>query len=487
MDFYSFEYAIFLSVAAILLFRVAPRFNWAVILAASIYFYASLEPAHLVFLGAMTLSTYLSGRKMAEAASQRVRKKWCAYNCVFVLGLLFLCKYLAFFFAALEDTAHLLGFTLQVPQAGMPLPVGISFYAFLAVSYSVDLYRRNIEAELHLGRFACHVAFFPKILAGPIERAKNLLPQLHDVQRFDWARTTNGLKLIVWGIFKKVVVADRLARFVDTVYQHPEDHSGLTIAIAIVFYSFQIYYDFSGYTDIAIGSSQVLGFRLMDNFDRPYSALSVGEFWRRWHISLSTWLRDYLYVPLGGNRVGRLRRSLNVLIVFFVCGLWHGANWTFVVWGLLHGIYIAGGALTAPIRQRIASAVGVASLPGLRRAIRVGLTFTLVALAWVFFRATSVTQALSVLGGLFSGWTGLAAPGGLEKAVFFGLPKLELFVALGALLFSWLFHRLESHDRMRAMLAARPLALRWTVYYVLILAVLVLAAPGSESFIYFQF
>jgi D-alanyl-lipoteichoic acid acyltransferase DltB (MBOAT superfamily) len=344
-----------------------------------------------------------------------------------------------------------------------------------------------VPPEKHLGVFALYVAFFPKLLAGPIERAKQFLSQLHENHPWDWPQATNGFKLIVWGLFKKVVVADRLAVFVEIVFNNPTVHEGPSLALAMVLYSFQIYCDFSGYTDVAIGISQVFGFKLMDNFDRPYTARSVAEFWRRWHISLSTWLRDYLYIPLGGNRVTPARLYKNLMVVFLICGLWHGANWTFVGWGLIHGFYLIVGLASMDIRSKITRALGLDRIPAFHRGLQVFTTFILVSLAWVFFRADSLYDAVYIVTHLHTGWTDIFAGNKLGALIFLGRPKSQLIIALSSLVFVSFIHFIETHDNMRHMLSTKPISLRWAVYYIMMVAVLLLSAPGSQKFIYFQF
>jgi D-alanyl-lipoteichoic acid acyltransferase DltB (MBOAT superfamily) len=292
---------------------------------------------------------------------------------------------------------------------------------------------------------------------------------------------------MAWGLFKKVVVADRLAVFVDIVFNNPAHHDGPSLALAMFLYSFQIYCDFSGYTDIAIGISQVFGLKLMDNFDRPYTARSVAEFWRRWHISLSTWLRDYLYIPLGGNRAARARLYINILIVFLVCGLWHGANWTFVEWGLIHGFFLVFGLFSRDFRSRIANSVGLDRVPALHKGIQILTTFVLVTLAWVFFRADSLFDAVYIVTHLHTGWADIFTGNKLNSMIFFGRPKSDFIIALSSLIFVWTIHFLETHGNMRHMLSDKPIIIRWPAYYIIVISVLLLCAPGSQKFIYFQF
>jgi D-alanyl-lipoteichoic acid acyltransferase DltB (MBOAT superfamily) len=324
-------------------------------------------------------------------------------------------------------------------------------------------------------------------LAGPIERAKHFLSQLHESHQWDWALATNGFKLMAWGLFKKVVVADRLAVFVDAIFNNPAQYEGPSLALAVFLYSFQIYCDFSGYTDIAIGISQVLGLRLMDNFDRPYTAHSVAEFWRRWHISLSTWLRDYLYIPLGGNRARGARLYRNLMVVFLICGLWHGANWTFVEWGLIHGFYLVFGLFTRKIRSRIVHSVGLDRIPLLHKGIQVAFTFILVSLAWIFFRADSLFDAVFIITHLHTGWIDILSGNRFDSIIFLGKPHRDFLIAISSLLFVWLIHYLEPHGNMRHMFSDKPIIFRWPAYYIIVAAVLLLSAQGSEKFIYFQF
>jgi D-alanyl-lipoteichoic acid acyltransferase DltB (MBOAT superfamily) len=355
------------------------------------------------------------------------------------------------------------------------------------VSYLVDVYRGTKTPEKHLGFFALYTAFFPKLLAGPIERAKQLLDQFHDRPRVDWNLATNGFKLMTWGLFKKVVIADRLASFVDIVYNDPTKYEGITLTMVVIFYSFQIYCDFSGYCDIAIGISQVFGYRLADNFNRPYTARSVAEFWRRWHISLSTWLRDYLYIPLGGNRVIPARLYVNLMLVFLICGLWHGPNWTFVEWGLIHGLYLVFGLASRSLRARLTHAVGLDRMPTIHRWFQILVTFILVSLAWIFFRADSLNDGIYIISHLHTGWQKVFNWNALGPVILISKQKTDLILAVCGILSLGLMHAVEKHENMRMMFGEKPLWLRWTFYYAMATGVLLLSAPSSQKFIYFQF
>ena len=298
-------------------------------------------------------------------------------------------KYFNFVNESLADFLQIFSIQFSPHVLKVLLPVGISFYTFQTLSYTIDVYRGKIKPEKHLGIFAVDVSFFPPLVAGPIERASNLMPQFFEKYDFNYERVTNGLKLILWGFFKKIVVADGLAVFVDQVYGSTASFSGPALILATVFFSFQIYCDFSGYSDIAIGSAQVMGYKLMDNFKAPYSARSIAEFWQRWHISLYSWFKDYLYIPLGGNRSGKIKTYRNLMIIFIISGLWHGANWTYIIWGALHGFYLVVSKITEKTRQTIINYSKINKLPFIYGLFQMGIVFLLVCFAWIFFRANS--------------------------------------------------------------------------------------------------
>ncbi len=487
MNFYSNEFFLFFLITAGLFFRLPGKYQWIVLLAASFYFYGSFGFQFLPFILVSTVIGYFSCIKIGTEESQQRRKRYLLLNILANCAILLFFKYANFFGTTLNDVAHFFGWTVTVPHLNLFLPLGISFYTFSIISSSIDIYRHQTEPERHLGKYALFVAFFPRVLAGPIERARQFLPQLSATQSFDWARITFGLKLVVWGFFKKIVIADRLALFVDPVFANPSGYDGLSLTMASLFYTCQLYADFSGYTDIAIGCSHILGFTIADNFNRPYGATSVGDFWRRWHMSFSFWLRDYLYIPLGGNRTSKARYYFNILIVFFVCGLWHGANWTFVIWGLLHGIYLCISRLSEKTRGSAAERFGLTRFPALHRRLKVLITYLLVAFAWIFFRAASVSDAWYVVSHLHRDWPALTDIQALSSSLFLGRPTIDLFLALGAIGFFYLFHRINDHATIRTMFAGRPPWLRWSFYYILVLSILLIGVYGSDKFIYFQF
>jgi D-alanyl-lipoteichoic acid acyltransferase DltB (MBOAT superfamily) len=487
MELYSLSFFIFLFLVIALYYLTPQRFRWIVLLGASYYFYGTFKIHYVLLLAFSTLVAYFTALAMEKQPERSGRRRYLLLSLMCNLGLLFVFKYFNFFSSSLiyilsaNDIFHR-GYLLR-----LAVPVGISFYIFQVVSYSIDVYRGDKTAERHLGLFALYVAFFPRLLAGPIERAKQFLSQLHEGHRWDWEMATNGFKLMVWGLFKKVVVADRIAAFVDVVFNNPAQYEGPTLAFSLFLYSFQIYCDFSGYTDIAIGISQVFGLKLIDNFDRPYTSRSIAEFWRRWHISLSTWLRDYLYIPLGGNRVSRARLYVNLVAVFLICGLWHGANSTFIVWGLIHGLYLVFGLFTRSARSAVTRSVGIDRIPVLHKGMQITITFILVTIAWAFFRADSVPDAVYMITHLHTGWSAIFTRSAVDTLAFLGKPKSDFVIVISSLVFVWFIHLLESHSAMRHMFSEKPGIFRWPVYYILIAAVLLLCAPGSQKFIYFQF
>lgn len=477
MLFNSSEFAIFFPMVTAAFFLLPHRFRWPFLLAASYYFYMCWKPGYIVLILITTGVDYATGLLIGGAGTQRARRRYLVASLTTNLALLGFFKYYGFFNDILRDTLAMAGIDLGLPPSPFLLPVGISFYTFQSLSYIFEVYRGRQVPERHFGRFALYVAFYPQLVAGPIERPQNLLPQFSRVHAFDYDRVTNGLKMMAWGMFKKVVVADRLAQFVDEIYAAPAEHGGHALSIATVFFAFQIFCDFSGYSDIAVGAANVMGFDLMKNFRRPYFASSVADFWRRWHISLSSWFRDYVYIPLGGSRVGRTRWCANILIVFLASGLWHGADWKFVAWGALHGLYIVSGRILQPARNRIASLTGLNRMPMLKQAFSMLFTFCLVCYAWIFFRANSMSDALYISSHLFSGWS--------QGADIFSQPDFTLSISLIALL---LFGQMiSSHEDIFVRLSRRPILIRWAAYAALIWCIVILGVFRHKEFIYFTF
>lgn len=483
MLFNSFEFAIFFPLVVIGYFLLPPRFRWAFLLGASYYFYMCWKAEYLVLIVISTLIDYVAGLRMGKTTVRSRRKKYLLLSLVANLGILFTFKYANFFSESLRVALNQFNIFYDMPMFDLLLPVGISFYTFQSMSYTIDVYRGEQQPERHLGKFALYVAFFPQLVAGPIERSLRLLPQFDRVFKFDYERVVSGLRLMLWGFFKKLVIADRLAIYVNEAYNHPAEYQGLTLLLATYFFAIQIYCDFSGYSDIAIGAARVMGYDLMTNFRQPYFSKSISEFWRRWHISLSTWFRDYLYIPLGGNRVGKQRWYFNLFAVFVISGLWHGANWTFVVWGALHGGYLIFAIVTADWRQKLAHWSGLAKRPALHNLLRTLITFHLVLFAWIFFRANSLSEAFMIIGNMAALDFSLESLKSLNIALGWG----ELLVAIGSILFLELAHLLQSRGKVHSWITARPAALRWSVYYLLLLAIAFFGVFNHSEFIYFQF
>jgi D-alanyl-lipoteichoic acid acyltransferase DltB (MBOAT superfamily) len=426
---------------------------------------------------------------MEKQVSILKRKKYLLLSLFSNLGLLFTFKYFNFFNNSIEVIFSQFNLFYDSPTFQLLLPVGISFYTFQTLSYSIDVYRGERKAEHHLGYFALYVSFFPQLVAGPIERSTRLLPQFFKKHEFNAQRISDGLKLMLWGFFKKVVIADRLAVLVNQVYNNSNSYDGAPLLLATYFFAFQIYCDFSGYSDIAIGAAQVLGFNLMDNFNRPYYAKSISEFWKRWHISLSTWFRDYLYIPLGGNRVVKWKWYVNLFITFLVSGLWHGANWTFVIWGGIHGFYLVSAIWTKIFVGKIYKFFRLHKGTWSRKIIDVFITFHLVLFAWVFFRANSLDDAFFILDQIIS----------IDLLSFFkqlltlnfdadlGLTRYEILIAILSVFVMEIIHLFQRHNKMRTFLSSKPRYVRWFVYYFLIFFILLFGEFNLTEFIYFQF
>jgi alginate O-acetyltransferase complex protein AlgI len=395
-------------------------------------------------------------------------------------AVLFVFKYFYFVVNNAIWLTGIFGWRLTGPSINIILPIGLSFHTFQSLSYVIEVYRRRQKAEHNFLVYATYVMFFPQLVAGPIERPQNLLHQFYERHEFDYLRITSGLKRMAWGFFKKLVVADRLALYVNDVYANPQAHNGLQLSIATVFFAYQIYCDFSGYSDIAIGSARVLGFRLMENFRSPYHSGSVAEFWQRWHISLSTWFRDYIYIPLGGNRTTHRRWLANLLITFTISGLWHGANWTYVIWGFVNGVYLICGIELRQIRERLWAVLGLSHNHILRVGVSTVTLFLLTCAAWVVFRARSAGDAAYILSHFWRAWdSGSIAT---EQFLLRQMPVAVLsIVALEAV------ELLHHHVSLTGLLSQQPMVLRWSAYTAFIVGVVLFGVHQQSQFIYFQF
>lgn len=494
MLFNSLEFIVFFPVVTLVYFLIPHKIRYIWLLLASYFFYMCWNPSYALLMLTSTVVTYASGYAIKAGEkrnSVKIKKLSVALSFTINIAILFFFKYFNFLIETINSVIRSTGYELVTPGFDLLLPVGISFYTFQALSYTMDVYRNDVEHEKNFLKYALFVSFFPQLVAGPIERSSNLIHQISERHYFDTKRVARGLMLMLWGFFQKLVIADRAAYFVNTVYNNPTapESSGLAVFFATILFAFQIYCDFSSYTDIARGAAEVMGFSLMKNFETPYFSQSVSEFWRRWHISLSTWFRDYLYIPLGGNRKGKVRKYINLLIVFLVSGLWHGANWTFVIWGGLNGIYQVAGELSSPLRKKVSQKLN--NKPNFSSMfLKMIVTFCLVGFSWIFFRANSLSDAFTLIGNMFSEFNpwiitdGTLFSLGLDSADMFVL-LMSLFVLLGVSLAK--YNKIE----IRQCICNQGIWFRYTVYLAAVFAVLIFGIYGSNynssQFIYFQF
>ncbi len=491
MLFNSIEFLIFFTIVVPLYFLLPQRYTWALLLLSSYTFYMFWKPAYIVLIILSTIVDYFAAILMDRETEKSKRKKFLLLSLATNLGLLFLFKYFNFFNITLARSINLFGLNLSPLNLDVLLPVGISFYTFQTLSYTIDVYRGITPVERHFGIFALYVSFFPQLVAGPIERSQHLLPQFKEIHKFDYQRIRDGLILMLWGFVKKVVIADRLAAFVDIAYRDPSAHSGWIMIYATVFFAFQIYCDFSGYSDIAIGAAKVLGFDLMKNFERPYFSKSIREFWQRWHISLSTWFKDYVYIPLGGSRVKLTRGLINLMLTFTISGLWHGASWTFIIWGMLHGFYLTFERLTMNLKVRLLSRFSINPESVVLRILGVVYTFTLVNIGWVFFRSGSLSNARAVFASLSN--LGTMFESGLvfhQSFYELGLNQSEFYFAIYSILALVLIEFLQRKMSILEWIKSRPILIRWAVYYGMIIIILIFGVYGNydqTQFIYFTF
>jgi alginate O-acetyltransferase complex protein AlgI len=479
MLFNSLQFAIFFPILTGVFYLLARRWRVRWLLATSCVFYMAFIPAYILVLFTTILIDYFAGI-FIETSEGRSKTVWLWVSIVSTCTVLFVFKYFDFFTGSFVGVAGLLGWHLPRPALSIILPIGLSFHTFQSLSYVVEVYWGKQKAERDFVVYATYVMFFPQLVAGPIERPQNMLHQFREWHAFHYADVTAGLKRMAWGFFKKMVVADRLALYVNDVYSSPRHHNGLQLTIATFFFAYQIYCDFSGYTDIAIGAAQILGFRLMENFNTPYYALSVSEFWHRWHISLSTWFRDYVYIPMGGSRVSKQRHILNILITFSVSGLWHGANWTYVIWGFLNGVYLVTGWLTRNWRNQFFEAIGLPEQNPVRKVIMWSSTFLLTCTAWVVFRARNMRDAVYVWTHLASGWNFQQI--GTEQFWMRQMP-----VALAAIAVLEIGQLLQGRISLPSFVGKLPLAARWGLYASFVMLVLMFGIYRKTQFIYFQF
>jgi alginate O-acetyltransferase complex protein AlgI len=478
MLFNSIDFAVFLPVVFAIFWMLQRRnlrLQNAFLLIASYVFYGWWDWRFLGLIFLSSMIDYLVGLALQKTQDPRFRKGWLALSLVSNLGMLGFFKYFNFFIDSFETAFQFFGQEVTFSSIHIILPVGISFYTFQTLSYTIDLYRNKLSPTHDIIAFLAYVSFFPQLVAGPIERAQNLLPQFFTRRKFSYPEAVDGLRQIVWGLFKKIVIADQAAVFANDIFNHSADQSGSMLVLGAIFFAFQIYGDFSGYSDIAIGTARLFGFRLMQNFAFPYFSRDIAEFWRRWHISLSTWFRDYVYIPLGGSKGSKLFQIRNTMVIFLVSGFWHGANWTFVVWGFLNALYFLPLLLTSKNRRHLDVAGSHRWFPGWRDGFKILVTFSLTCFAWIFFRANNLEHAFQYIGGIFS-------------SSLFEMPTKLDWYYISTLV---IFLGLEWQGRQQKY-AIEQLGLNWwkplrlAFYYVL--AMFILLQSGEEqTFIYFQF
>lgn len=482
MLFNSLSFAIFLPIVFIVYWALPHKWRWVVLFVSSYYFYMSWNVKYVVLILFTTFISYACAIGLERAEEKRKKKILIVSTMVASLGCLFFFKYFNF---ASESIAGILNcFSLQVHPVTLKLllPVGISFYTFQTLGYVIDVYRGEVKAEKNFGKYATFIAFFPQLVAGPIERTKNLMPQILEEHRFDYEKAAAGLRLMAWGFLKKMVIADTIAASVDTVYDSLRLYKGFPLLVVSILFSIQIYCDFAGYSDIAVGTAKLFGIDLMKNFDSPYFATSVRDFWNRWHISLSSWLRDYVYIPLGGNRVSKARNAWNLIVTFLISGLWHGANWTYVVWGGIHGLAQVAEKFLLQKKKKEQQKPG-----GIRWWTSVLITFVFATFTWVFFRAETIGDAFYVFGNMFQGITNPALYVS-QIDVYLGIDKLTLIgmvLSIGMLLvFDYYSLTVDVLEKLKE----KKTVVRWSVYLIFILFLIFnIPVTSGQEFIYFQF
>jgi alginate O-acetyltransferase complex protein AlgI len=522
MLFNSIDFFIFLPAVVILYFLLPHKWRWVWLLVSSCfffsYFYYSTYVPHknpfyyyiivaLSIVSVIAVDYYIAllieKNKMAGSARTKI---YLFIGIAYTLLLLFIFKYFNFFNGTIAQIAGFLHLNYPVKILNVLIPIGISYYTFHSISYLIEVYRGVQKPERHFGIFSLYILFFPKIVAGPIERPQNLIHQFHEVHTFDYRRTVDGLKLMAWGFFKKIVVADRAAMVANEVFNDPHGYWGIYLIIATLCFIFQVYCDFSGYSDIAVGTAQLMGFKLTDNFRRPYLSTSIPELWRRWHITLISWFRDYVYIPMGGKRVARWRWQYNIMVIFILSGIWHGANWTFIIWAGLNGLYSLASIWTESIRARFVSLIGLTKVPKLHTAIRIVITFLLFTFAGIFFRANTTADGFYIISHLFSGFGDLfkiIAALDYEKlklflviqnkVTFLGFAKpafLPEMITLALTIIAWATIEIiqeNSKRRLRDIISEKPWYIKWALYYLMLFALLFLGVFANQQFIYFKF
>ncbi len=481
MLFNSFNFAIFLPIVFIIYWFFTSnnkKYQNLLLMVASYYFYACWDYRFLFLLIFSTLLDYVTGLQMHYAKNRRIKIFWFWLSILINLGFLGIFKYYNFFAESFSKGLSVFGIETSFIFLDVILPVGISFYTFHGLSYVIDIYKNRIEPEKNFIDYSLFVSFFPLLVAGPIERATHLLPQIKKERKFDYEKASEGMRQILWGLFKKIVIADNCAYFANIIFNNSEDYSGSTLVLGALFFTFQIYGDFSGYSDIALGTAKLFGIDLLKNFSFPYFSRDIAEFWRRWHISLSSWFRDYLYIPLGGSKGGTWMKIRNTFIIFIVSGFWHGANWTFIVWGALNALYFLPLMLLNTNRSNLEIAAQGKILPSFREVINILITFSLTVFAWIFFRSDTISHAFLYVRKMFS-------------LTIFSVPQIELrayfilFIVLIFMLIEW-FGR-EYNYGIGFIKNQKSKYVRYFTYLIIVLSILLLGNFDENEFIYFQF
>ena len=482
MLFNSISFAIFLPIVFILYWfatKESLRRQNILLLISSYFFYACWDWRFMFLLIFSTLLDYFTGIKIYEATDKRKKIFWLWLSIGINLGFLGVFKYYNFFSHSFAHALNLLGFKADLGSLQVILPVGISFYTFHGLSYVIDLYKNRIKPERNFIDYSVFVSFFPLLVAGPIERATHLLPQIHKKRAFNYSKAVDGLRQILWGLFKKIVIADNCAEFANTIFNNSASYSGSTLVLGAIFFTFQIYCDFSGYSDVALGTARLFGIDLLRNFAFPYFSRDIAEFWRRWHISLSSWFKDYLYIPLGGSKGGTWMKIRNTFVIFLVSGFWHGASWTFVVWGLLNALYIMPSIIFNTNRNNLDIVAKGKNFPTVKESLSINITFALTVFAWIFFRAISVKHALNYISTIFSASL-------FTKPQFEGIEKVGplVFLIIVFIMIEWVGREQQYAIANLGTKWYKPV--RWAMYYSIILAIY-LFAGSEQQFIYFQF
>ncbi|MFC4163199.1 MBOAT family O-acyltransferase [Epilithonimonas zeae] len=484
MLFNSINFAIFLPIVFILYWFFTKRnlkIQNKLLLISSYFFYACWDWRFLFLLLFSTLLDYLTGLKMQTSENQKQKKRWFWLSVIINLGFLGIFKYYNFFAESFADIMSNLGWTVSPLMINIILPVGISFYTFHGLSYIIDIYKNRIKAEKSFINYAVFVSFFPLLVAGPIERATHLLPQIKKQRSFDYFQAIDGLRQILWGLFKKIVIADNCAIYANEIFNNYADMNGSSLILGAIFFTFQIYGDFSGYSDIALGTARLFGIELLQNFAFPYFSRDIAEFWRRWHISLSSWFKDYIYIPLGGSKGGDWMRIRNTLIIFIISGFWHGANWTFIVWGFLNALFIMPSIIMKTNRNNIKTVAEGRLLPTIKEFIQMILTFGLTVFAWIFFRSENLGQAVNYILGIFS----LSV---FDIPKFDGIENSKTIIVLLIIFIITEWRGRENKYALERLKIIKSKTLRWIIYILVLLSIYFYGNFGETvEFIYFQF